>query len=126
MPKIDELRLICVVTKPDIVCVVDSWLCCGVSDSELLINDYYIIRLDRNRHGGGILFYIRSCFCSEVLSSHPFNLELIILSVSCGFSSCKFHIGLFYRPPSSLSSVFDQLFLVLQVYMYVYFRILYF
>ena len=58
------------------------------------------------RHGDGIVLYIRSCFCSEVLSNHPFNLELIILSVSCGFSSCKFHIGLFYCPPSSLPTVY--------------------
>ena len=56
LPKIDELRLICAFKEPDIVCIVESWLSCDVSDAELYITDYFIARLDRNRHGGGIFF----------------------------------------------------------------------
>ena len=60
IPKIDELRLICATNSPHIVCVVETWLGDEVSDSEISIIDYYVTRLDRNRHGGGIAFYIRS------------------------------------------------------------------
>ena len=113
LPKLDELRLICTFKNPDIVCVVESWLCCDISDSELSINGYCITRLDRNRHGGGILFFIKSIFHVNVLSYHPFNLELLILRITGSFSF-KLSIGLFYRPPNSLCTIFDHLLLVLQ------------
>ena len=51
------LRLMCVVNKPDIVCIVESWLCSDIDDVELSIN---VFRLDRNRHGGGILLFVKS------------------------------------------------------------------
>ena len=86
LPKLDELRLICTFKNPDIVCVVESWLCCDISDSELSINGYCITRLDRNRHGGGILFFIKTIFHVNVLSYHPFNLELLILRITGSFS----------------------------------------
>ena len=31
-----------------------------ISDAEISIPDYSVIRLDRNRHGGGIAIYVRS------------------------------------------------------------------
>ena len=88
-------------------------MCCDISDSELSINGYCITRLDRNRHGGGILFFIKSIFHVNVLSYHPFNLELLILR-NTGSFSFKLSIGLFYRPPNSLCTIFDHLLLVLQ------------
>ena len=73
LPKIDELRLVCAVTRPDVVCVVESWLNDDIDDSELVSSDFYIIRLDRNRHGGGIVFFIKSYLYSEVLLKSPFR-----------------------------------------------------
>ena len=61
LPKIDELRVICGTIKPDVVCIVETWLDGDVTDSEITITDYNINvrRLDRNRRGGGLAFYIK-------------------------------------------------------------------
>ena len=53
LPKLDELAAICATDNPDIVCLVETWLCSDVLDNEVLIPNYSTIRLDRNRHGGG-------------------------------------------------------------------------
>ena len=49
--------------------IVESWLSGDISDDEItfLISGYSFVRLDRNRHGGGILIYIRSSLFSMLL-----------------------------------------------------------
>ena len=46
-----------------------------ISDCEVSISDYFITRFDRNRHGGGIAFYIKSYLLTEVGLHCPSNLE---------------------------------------------------
>ena len=53
MPKFDDLCAVIAALNPDIVCIVESWLCSDISVSEISVPGYQIIRLDRNRHGGG-------------------------------------------------------------------------
>lgn len=43
---------------PSVICIVESWLSEEIADDEVSIDDYQLIRLDRNRHGGGALLYI--------------------------------------------------------------------
>ena len=52
------LRLICASLCPNFVCVVESWLGSEIDDSEVSIQDYNIARLDRSRHGGGLVIYV--------------------------------------------------------------------
>ena len=85
-----------------------------ISDNEIAIPGYNVTRLDRNRHGGGLLFYIKSCLYSQVLLHHPFDLEFVLFSVSNPSFSYKIHIGLFYGPPSSPSVFMDNLYTSLQ------------
>ena len=101
IPKIDELRLICATSSPHIICVVETWLGDNISDSEISILDYNVTRLDRNRHGGGIIFYIRADLHSEIVLKQPYDLEFLLLSISNLKLSNKVHVGLFYRPPNS-------------------------
>ena len=85
--------------KPDLICIVETWLCEDVSDNELSLPDYQLYRLDRNRHGGGIMLYAHSSLsCKVLLQGGPFNLEFLVLSVSAASVSHKFCICLFYRP----------------------------
>ena len=60
LPKIDELTVLCFMNIPDVVCLVETWLCMDILDTELSIPNYSIVRLDRNRHGGGVAMYIRN------------------------------------------------------------------
>ena len=55
--------------NPDVVCVVESWLSTEIQNSEIHIPDYFIVRLDRNRHGGGVIMFIRNRFTAASLST---------------------------------------------------------
>ena len=66
------------------------------------------MRHDRNRHGGGILLFIKSNYQYKVLVKGPSDLELLFISVVQGPT-----IGVFYRPPSSPAIVMDTLFNIL-------------
>ena len=64
-----------------------------------------LIRLDRNRHGGGVAIYVHS---SIVLLVGPAGLELIVVSLTR--NNFKLCLCVFYRPPSSsCSEIFDTL-----------------
>ncbi len=53
LPKIDNLAANCLALSPDVVCVTETWLNDNITDSELKLLGYTIMRLDRDRHGGG-------------------------------------------------------------------------
>ena len=93
LPKFDELLILCETYTPGIVCIVESWLSEDIEDSELIIPNYQVLRLDRNRHGGGILLYIHN---SLTYSKGPSNLELMPISVGQASSTSKFCIGVFF------------------------------
>lgn len=59
-PKIDNLRLICASLCPGFVCVVETWLSDEIDDSEICIQGYTSVRLDRTRHGGGLIYNLCS------------------------------------------------------------------
>ena len=48
LPKIDEVTVLCITNMPDIVCLVETWLCMDILDTEMSIPNYSIVRLDRN------------------------------------------------------------------------------
>ena len=80
-PKIDELQFECANRRPDIVCIVESWIDNSVTNGELLLSAYQLYRRDRNRHGGGILIYVNISFsCELVLDSTSYDIELLSFS----------------------------------------------
>ena len=82
LPKIDHLRALVTTDMPDIVCIVETWLDSSISNIEIALPGYIIVRLDRNRHGGGILMYIHSSLhFSIIITSVPLSLEFLLLSV---------------------------------------------
>ena len=116
LPNIDELRAIAEADSPNILCVVESWLSNDISDNELAIDQYQILRPDRDRHGGGVLMYVHCSLSPRVLSAGDHSLELLAVSVSPvgSNSNSKFCISLFHRPPSSGTEVFESLSTALQ------------
>ena len=58
-----------------------------------------MLRLDRNRHGGGLLVFVQESLAPKVIMAGPSNLELLIFSVTNHANTCKHHVGLYYRPP---------------------------
>ena len=112
LPKFDELLALCDENHPGVVCVVETWLGEEITDSEISLPDYQLYRLDRNRHGGGVLMYVHKDYFCKVLLAGPAQLEFLFISI---YKNChKVNIGIFYRPPSSPVSVMDNLFSVLE------------
>ena len=66
------------------VCIVESCISQDIMDCEVFIPNYSFVRVDRNRHGGGVLIYFLST-CSDSDCQYSFkgsaDLELIILSL---------------------------------------------
>ena len=78
-----------------------------VSNSEVCIPNYSIVRCDRNRRGGGVAIFIHNSIRYNILVSGPANLELLVASLSR--NNFKLFLGVFYRPPSSPNFIFDIL-----------------
>ena len=65
--------------NPDIISIVQSWLCTDIPDTEICIPGYQLFRKDRNRHGGG---YYWEIFTARVLPSNLVNnLEILPIVV---------------------------------------------
>ncbi|PIK48179.1 hypothetical protein BSL78_14971 [Apostichopus japonicus] len=60
LPKISELRTIALETQATIIAISETWLDDSVTDTEILLPGYNIIRSDRDRSGGGVCTYIRN------------------------------------------------------------------
>ena len=101
----------CSSLAPDVVCVVETWLDKNIDDTEIFVQGYCVHRVDRNRHGGGVLIFVKSLFSCSVLFSGSPEFEFIILSIKCSVGpSPDFCVALFYRPPGSSYSLLDRLF----------------
>ena len=111
LPKLDFLRALCVIHSPDCICIVESWLNSDILNNELYIDGYTVVRLDRNRHGGGVLFFIKSVYSYNIIYNGSPDLELLIVSICTGLAPLT--LALFYRPPSSSTVVLDNLLTVL-------------
>ena len=114
MPKLDELRAVCLVHHPDLICITETWLDEAILNSELNLQNFNIVRRDRNRQGGGVLIYVHNKYSHSLVFSGSDDLELIVLTVN--IASVKVTLGLFYRPPSSSHFIFDTLLTVLCSY----------
>ena len=108
----DDLKANCLLYKPDIVCIVETWLGSDVLDSEICIPDYELTRLDRDRVGGGVIIYVADHLPFTVISSGPHSLQFPAISVSSPFG--QFVVSVLYRLHSSPVSFFDKLSLVLK------------
>ena len=74
-----------------------------ISDTEVYIPGYIIIRKDRSRSGGGVAVYIRDNFSYLV----PENLEMVCVEINLLHSS-SFLVSTWYRPPSAEMQLFDE------------------
>ena len=89
--------------------LVSDWSS-DVCSSDLHIDSYEMVRVDRiGRSGGGILCYLKSGLKFKVLSHFDHILEESITVRIDFISSCSLLICFVYRHPSSRSSWNDQL-----------------
>ena len=77
----------------------------SVSNQEIKINGYDIVRKDRNRHGGGVAIYIRTSINFIIRDDlTDDNLETITLEIS---KAKPFLINSWYKPPNTTLEIFN-------------------
>ena len=99
MPKIDELRHIARLTNAAVMGISESKLDDSVSASEIQIDEYDLLRCDRNRHGGGVACYIRNDLSYNVKSYFPKDIENIFFELLLP-NTKPIVVGTIYRPPN--------------------------
>jgi exonuclease III len=94
----------------DILAINETKLDSTISDSEIYINEYIVIRKDRNRNGGGVAFFIKNTLSYSErndLIPDSGNLEIICIEISKRFCA-SFIASSWYRPLSSELEIFDN------------------
>ena len=86
----DNLAASVLVHEPDIVCIVESWLDGNVGQCEIMLPNFVSVRLDINRHGGGVRLWIRDTIVFKVLQSGLEDLELLLISID--LPKCKIYV----------------------------------
>ena len=99
LPKIDEFRYIAKLSNTAIIGIIESKLDNCVLDSEIQIDNYQILRFDRNRKGGGVACYVRNDlsyiekdFFSEEIENIFF--EILLLKTK------PITVKIIYQPPN--------------------------
>ena len=99
LPKIDELRNIAKLSNAAVIGIGESKLDDSVLSSEIHIDNYNTFRCDRNRHGGGVVCYIRNDLSYDVKSFFPPEIENIFFEILLP-NTKTIIVRIIYRPPS--------------------------
>ena len=92
--------------KAAVIGILESKL---VLDPEIYIENYEILRFDKNRHEGGVACLIRSDISYELNSFLPNEIENITFDILMPHAK-PITIGIIYRPPdqSKLLDNFEE------------------
>ena len=99
LPKIEELRFIAKSTNAAVIGICESKLDASVLEQEINIDNYKILRCDRNRHGGGVACYIGNDLSYNILSVFPCEIENIFFEILQP-NSKPVIVGTIYCPPN--------------------------
>ena len=99
LPKIDELRNIAKLSNATVIGISESKLDDYVLSSEIYIDNYNTLRCDRNRHGGGVVCYIRNNLSYDAKSFFPPEIENIFFKLLLPNTN-PIDVRIVYRPPS--------------------------
>ena len=91
----------------DILTISETQIDSTISDSEIHINGYTIIRKDRTKNGGGIAFYIKNTLSysdRNDLIPDSENLEIVCVEINKRYCT-SFLISNWYRVSSTRLSV---------------------
>ena len=81
LSKIEELRYIAKSTNATIIDICESKLDASVLEQEISLDNYKILRCDRNRHRGGVACYVRNYLSYNILSVFPSEIESIFCEI---------------------------------------------
>ena len=98
---VDELKVFMANTPLDVLTINESKLDLVNGDRLVNLEGYNIVRRDRNKHGGGVCFYLRNTITfSRQYQLENDDLELIALEIQKP-NSCPFLIATWYQSPNT-------------------------
>ena len=98
--QIDQFRYFLKEKQFGIICLIETLLDETISDHEVNIEGYDIVRKDRNRKGGGVAIYVRNTINYMIRAEFDAkDLETITIEIKP--KSKPFIINCVYRPPDS-------------------------
>jgi exonuclease III len=102
LPKyIDQIRVLLADQYFDILALNETRLDDNISNQDMFIHNYDLIRADRSRTGGGVCLYVRNS--NNYLDRNDLvgnNLEALCIEIHKP-SSAPFIVGTIYRPRSA-------------------------
>ena len=101
LPKINEFRHIARLTNAAVIEISESKLDDFVPTSKIQIVEYDLLRCDRNRHGEGVICYIRNDLSYNVKSYFPKDIEKIFFKLLLP-NTKPIVVGTIYRPPTQI------------------------
>ena len=96
------------VSTPGIVMITETYLDSTIATSEIFPSNYTVYRLDRNRHGGGVLIAVLEAFNSFACPQFT-RPDIELLWIQLLVTSKPIMFGVSYRPPSSPDSYLMEL-----------------
>lgn len=97
--KMEEIKVLALKTKAAVICITETWLDNSVINSEIEIPGYNVIRKDRNKNGGGVCMYIKTCLAfNQRTDLEVEKLEAIWCEILLPKTK-PIVIGCCYRPP---------------------------
>ncbi len=100
--RLDDLLLFNTGKNFDILTLSETWLDGSITDDQLKLDGYNLIRKDRNRHGGGVAVFIRNDIHFKVCEEYS-NDSYEVIWLHVYFGSKKVLFGTVYVPPESSS-----------------------
>lgn len=114
LPKCDQIEIFCVENKIDVMAINETKLDAQITDSEIQLTGYHIVRKDRNKFGGGVCLFIKNHLNYKVRTDlMPEQLECIVIELFKP-NSVSIFISTWYRPPNSPVELFDNFEFILE------------
>ena len=97
--KIPELKIIAQKTRAAVIGISETWFDDTITDAEIAISGYSVLRHDRNREGGGVCAYIRNDIAFNPRQELQNNYTETIWFDLLLSKSKPIVVGVCYRPP---------------------------
>ena len=99
LPKIDKLRYMVNLSNAAVIGITESKLDDCILDSEIQIDNYQILRCNRNRKGRGVACYVRNDLSYIEKNFFPEEIENIFFEILL-LKTKPITVGIIYRPPN--------------------------
>ena len=105
----DELRVFIDDHWPDIICIKASKIDDKIHDSDIEVDNYLLVRKDRNSDGGSVAVYVLKDLEFALRDDlMVYNLENVTIQLKVG-NYRSFIVTALYRPPNKPVEYFDEL-----------------